>query len=127
MNENTQPLITWSDVVGAAITAPDGANASASIASVLRSTCSRYGRSAGPSWDASDAPVRPLERSPSVGDDETQPREHLRRLFPGAEPVKATGLAPDSGSADGIVKVAGYGQPVRLVLAERDGSRRELV
>ena len=41
--------------------------------------------------------------------------------------MESSALAPDSGAAEGVMKAAGYGLPVRLVLADRSGKRRELV
>jgi aminoglycoside phosphotransferase (APT) family kinase protein len=54
-------------------------------------------------------------------------RQHLRRLFPGEDLVESVSLAPDTGATAGVIKAAGYGLPVRLVLADAQGHRRELV
>ena len=54
-------------------------------------------------------------------------REHLARLYPDHEITAIEPLAPDTGTArDSTTKVAGYGKPVRIVLA-RGAERRELV
>jgi len=54
-------------------------------------------------------------------------RAHFARLFPGEEVVAIEPLAPDTGArADATEKAAGYGLPVRVVLA-RGTERRELV
>lgn len=55
-------------------------------------------------------------------------REHLARLFPDHEIVSIESLAPDSGAtASATTKAAGYGKPVRVVLAAPTGQRREVV
>ena len=54
-------------------------------------------------------------------------REHLARLYPDHEIAAVEPLAPDTGATRGsTTKVAGYGQPVRIVLT-RGGEVRELV
>lgn len=54
-------------------------------------------------------------------------RNHLSRLFPDEELVEVKPLAPDTGATAGVVKAVGYGLPVRVVLADRSGRRREVV
>jgi aminoglycoside phosphotransferase (APT) family kinase protein len=55
-------------------------------------------------------------------------KAHFARLFPGAEIVAIEPLAPDTGARAGATeKAVGYGLPVRVVLVEPDGRRRELV
>jgi len=56
-------------------------------------------------------------------------REHLQRLFPGTRLVGIEPLAPDTGAGagDATAKAAGYGRPVRIVLEDPGGARRELV
>lgn len=54
-------------------------------------------------------------------------RDHLERLFPGEQLVELVPLAPDTGATSGVVKAAGYGLPVRVVLADDAGGRREVV
>jgi hypothetical protein len=53
--------------------------------------------------------------------------EHVARLFSGSRVVEVVPLAPDSGATAGVAKKSGYGVPVRVVLDEPDGSRREVV
>ena len=54
-------------------------------------------------------------------------RDHIARLFPGARLLEIKPLAPDSGATAGSTsKVAGYGEPARLVIDD-SGRRRELV
>ena len=66
-----------------------------------------------------DAPPIPLQRL----------REHVEGLCPGYRVVSIEPLAPDTGATRGssTTKVAGYGRPVRIVLADARGGRRELV
>ena len=53
--------------------------------------------------------------------------EYVARLFPGATLLATEPLAPDSGAtASSTAKVAGYGEPVRLVVDDH-GVRHELV
>lgn len=57
-------------------------------------------------------------------------RAHLAQLFPGARVVAARALAPDAGKveSDGeTAKELGYGLPIRVTLAMRDGTRRDVV
>ena len=55
-------------------------------------------------------------------------REHLRQMFPNETIVSVDPLLPDSGATRGRTqKAAGYGQPVRIVLADVRGRRRALV
>jgi hypothetical protein len=53
--------------------------------------------------------------------------EHVARLFPGSHVIEVVSLAPDSGGTAGVAKKAGYGVPVRVVLADVHGARREVV
>lgn len=53
--------------------------------------------------------------------------EHLARLVPGARVVEVVPLAPDTGATAGVAKKAGYGVPVRILLEEAGGGRREVV
>ncbi|HEU4729769.1 MAG TPA: aminoglycoside phosphotransferase family protein, partial [Kofleriaceae bacterium] len=54
-------------------------------------------------------------------------RDHIARLYPGATIVMIEPLGPDAGATKGATaKAAGYGMPVRVVIAE-DGVQRELV
>jgi hypothetical protein len=54
-------------------------------------------------------------------------REHVARLYPGAQVVAIEPLGPDAGATkDATTKAAGYGRPVRIALSE-GGGRRELV
>jgi hypothetical protein len=53
--------------------------------------------------------------------------DYVARLFPGARLLEIEPLAPDSGAtSDSTAKVAGYGQPVRLVIDD-NGHRRVFV
>lgn len=55
-------------------------------------------------------------------------REHLARLFPGRRVLAIEPLAPDTGATSGATqKAAGYGLPVRIVLAGDHGAPLELV
>jgi hypothetical protein len=64
---------------------------------------------------------------PSASTREARIREHVRRLFPGAEVVSMEPLGPDAGARAGATaKAAGYGLPVRIVLSE-GGVRRVVV
>jgi hypothetical protein len=55
-------------------------------------------------------------------------REHFARLYPGHRAISVESLAPDSGAtASSTAKVAGYGRPVRVVLADEAGQTLELV
>jgi aminoglycoside phosphotransferase (APT) family kinase protein len=68
------------------------------------------------------------ERSRRTRSDvESMLREHVARLFPDEQLVELVPLAPDTGATSGVAKAAGYGEPVRLVLADARGGRRELV
>src|SRR5437763_16561522 len=54
-------------------------------------------------------------------------REHVARLYPGAEIVSIEAMGPDSGATAGATtKAAGYGLPVRVVVRDGGGGR-ELV
>lgn len=58
-------------------------------------------------------------------------REHVARLYPGAQVVSIEPLGPDAGATAGTTtgattKAAGYGRPVRIALCE-GGERRALV
>jgi hypothetical protein len=70
-----------------------------------------------------------IERARDLGrgDLEAMLREHLVRLFPGMRVVEVVPLAPDTGATAGVTKAAGYGLPVRVVLADAGGRRREVV
>lgn len=52
---------------------------------------------------------------------------HVARLFPGSRVIEVVPLAPDSGATSGVAKKAGYGAPVRVVLEEAGGARRDVV
>jgi hypothetical protein len=54
-------------------------------------------------------------------------REYLARLFPDEQLVELSPLRADTGATVGISKAMGYGAPVRVVLADSRGHRRELV
>ncbi len=55
-------------------------------------------------------------------------RQHFARLYPGAEILEIVPLAPDTGAtASATEKASGYGLPVRVVLRDAQGVRRELV
>jgi aminoglycoside phosphotransferase (APT) family kinase protein len=55
-------------------------------------------------------------------------RDYLARRYPGQHVIAIEPLAPDSGAtASSTTKVAGYGRPVRVVLAGDHGATRELV
>ena len=55
-------------------------------------------------------------------------REHLAGLYPGQRVVAVEPLAPDAGATGGSTdKVAGYGAPVRVTLADERGARLDLV
>ena len=55
-------------------------------------------------------------------------RDHLARLYPGRRVVAIEPLAPDTGATNGsTTKAAGYGLPVRVVLANDTGEPLELV
>jgi len=65
-------------------------------------------------------------RKPDLGFD--QLRAYLARLYPGQRVIAIEPLAPDSGATtSSTTKVAGYGRPVRVVLAGDRGATRELV
>jgi Phosphotransferase enzyme family len=54
-------------------------------------------------------------------------RDHVSRLYPGADVVAIEPLGPDGGATAGATtKAAGYGLPVRITISE-GGARRELV
>jgi len=58
----------------------------------------------------------------------TNLRDHLARLYPGAEILAIQPLGPDAGAtADASTKAAGYGLPVHVTLVEAGGRKRELV
>jgi len=54
-------------------------------------------------------------------------REHLGRLFPDHRVIAIEPLGPDPGGDGSSAKAAGYGEPVKIVLATPAGERRELV
>lgn len=55
-------------------------------------------------------------------------REHLARLYPGYRVIELDPLGPDAGATSSASsKVAGYGRPVRVVLAGDRGDTLELV
>lgn len=56
-------------------------------------------------------------------------RAHLQDLFPGARVEAAQALGPDAGASKGdeTSKEIGYGRPLRITLAMRDGTRRDVV
>ena len=55
-------------------------------------------------------------------------REHLARLLPGFRIERVAALAPDSGATrDSTTKAMGYGAPVRITLADDQGTTRHLV
>jgi streptomycin 6-kinase len=59
---------------------------------------------------------------------DTAVRDHLARLYPGYRVIRVEPLAPDSGaSASSTAKVAGYGRPVRVALADEHGNLLDLV
>ena len=65
-------------------------------------------------------------RKPDPGFD--QLRDYLARLYPGRRVIAIEPLAPDGGAtASSTTKVAGYGRPVRVVLADDHGGTLELV
>lgn len=54
--------------------------------------------------------------------------EHLARLYPGHHVIEIHPLAPDARTAaSATTKVAGYGKPVRVVLADARGQQLDLV
>ena len=66
--------------------------------------------------------------APTIARLEPRLREHLARLFPGRRVLSIEPLAPDTGATAGATqKAAGYGLPLRVVLAGDRGSRIELV
>ena len=68
----------------------------------------------------------PLTRMAAPGSDAL--RAHLARLYPGRRVVELEPLTPDGGAAgSATAKAAGYGEPVRVVLADARGDRLELV
>jgi hypothetical protein len=65
-------------------------------------------------------------RKPDILSDKL--RDHLVRLYPGRRVIEVEPLAPDGGATAGsTAKAAGYGQPVRVKLADPRGETLELV
>ncbi len=73
----------------------------------------------------SSTPMPMAERHDAADD---KLREHLARLYPGHHVDKIEPLSPDSGATAGATaKVAGYGQPVHVVLVDARGGTLDLV